>query len=281
VNDFICIGGGISGISAAHLLSDAGLSGLVLEKSRGLGGRMSTRKLDLPPYGSAAFDHGAQFFTLKTDEARTFLSNTTSHSFREWLTSIPHDDYPGDLKSSTRYVGIRGMSFPIPQALALIPSLQNVDYIKSIEYRPCIAVLLCRPLPFDFDYAAKWPGVASSVEWICDNQKKGISELPSLTLHLNEACSRNFFESPDSEIFDLVDRAIPSLHSFTHLYRAVDRWKYSQPKNLAMAPDYYFDPKPPSLLLVGDGFSGGRVEGALLSGLHAAKAYLEKPRLRC
>ena len=54
------IGAGMAGISCARHLSQAGHRVTVLEKSRGVGGRMSTRETT---FGS--FDHGAQYFTVR------------------------------------------------------------------------------------------------------------------------------------------------------------------------------------------------------------------------
>jgi renalase len=54
------IGAGIAGITCARTLAQAGHSVHVFEKSKGLSGRMSTRRT---PFGS--FDHGAQYFTVR------------------------------------------------------------------------------------------------------------------------------------------------------------------------------------------------------------------------
>jgi len=54
------VGAGISGLACARMLADHLVEVTVFEKSRGSGGRMSTRRGD---YG--AFDHGAQYFTAR------------------------------------------------------------------------------------------------------------------------------------------------------------------------------------------------------------------------
>ena len=59
-HETIVVGAGIAGLCAARELVAAGRSVLVLDKRRGLGGRMATRRL-----GSAVCDHGAQFFTVR------------------------------------------------------------------------------------------------------------------------------------------------------------------------------------------------------------------------
>ena len=60
------IGSGLAGISTALLLKDQADITL-FEKARGVSGRMSTRIAD--PY---LFDHGAQYFTVRTDAFRSF-----------------------------------------------------------------------------------------------------------------------------------------------------------------------------------------------------------------
>ena len=54
------IGAGIAGMACARTLAQAGHQVTVFEKSRGAGGRMSTRNTEF-----GAFDHGAQYFTVR------------------------------------------------------------------------------------------------------------------------------------------------------------------------------------------------------------------------
>ncbi len=66
-NRIAIIGAGISGITLAKNLSDFGQV-TVFEKSRGVGGRMSTRYVEV-----FSFDHGNQHFTARTKEFQDFL----------------------------------------------------------------------------------------------------------------------------------------------------------------------------------------------------------------
>ena len=61
------IGAGLAGLSAAGVLSQAGHGVQLFDKARGPGGRMSTRRIETPQ-GTAYFDHGAQYFTVRDPE---------------------------------------------------------------------------------------------------------------------------------------------------------------------------------------------------------------------
>ena len=58
--DVLIIGAGLAGLSAANKLKEAGRDVLVIDKGRGIGGRLAGRRI-----GEATFDHGAQFFTAR------------------------------------------------------------------------------------------------------------------------------------------------------------------------------------------------------------------------
>jgi len=72
--DCVIIGAGISGLMAAKILSESGLEVTVLEKSRGLGGRMATRRFE-----GGVFDHGAQFFTVRDPRFQEWVSRWEEH----------------------------------------------------------------------------------------------------------------------------------------------------------------------------------------------------------
>lgn len=81
------IGSGLSGISFASLIKKKS-NVEIFEKSRGVGGRMSTRKE--PPF---TFDHGAQFFKIKTTEFENFVSELFSEKIiRPWKFRLAYFD---------------------------------------------------------------------------------------------------------------------------------------------------------------------------------------------
>ncbi len=60
------LGCGVTGLSAARELAQHGIEAVLFDKSRGVGGRMSTRYAD-----AWEFDHGAQYFTVQDSDFQT------------------------------------------------------------------------------------------------------------------------------------------------------------------------------------------------------------------
>lgn len=66
--DVLIIGGGISGLLCATELKRAGMSVRVVDKGRGVGGRMATRRM-----AGGRLDHGAQFFTVRDERYQAYV----------------------------------------------------------------------------------------------------------------------------------------------------------------------------------------------------------------
>ena len=126
--DAIVIGAGISGLAAATELARAGCKTIILEKSRGIGGRMATRRV-----GAAVCDHGAQFFTVRTRAfAATVTEAEAAGAVRTWCDGFSRAEAPeGPLEPAgdghARWCGSRGMTdLPKRMAAALPPALVEV-----------------------------------------------------------------------------------------------------------------------------------------------------------
>ncbi len=77
--DLVIIGAGISGLVAASELRDRG-SVVVVDKGRGVGGRMATRRI-----GGATFDHGAQFLTTHSERFEAMVADWSDAGLvQEW-----------------------------------------------------------------------------------------------------------------------------------------------------------------------------------------------------
>ena len=96
----VVVGAGLSGLSAARRLGDRGIPVLVLERSLGPGGRLATRRI-----GPATLDHGAQFFTVRTDEFGAKVGDWLGRGIaREWNRGFGTSD------GHPRYVASAGMN---------------------------------------------------------------------------------------------------------------------------------------------------------------------------
>ena len=195
---------------------------------------MSTRKIEL-----AKADHGAQYFSVKSPEFRLFIDELMAEKvISEWqvpqreniryigttgMHTIPKfmaasltvclnekvvrihpqsvetesgNQYPFDVLIST---------IPTPQATELFQRSQTVlseadqRVFTSIEYDPCIAVLATLKNPTTIEGG----GLLlenQPVAWIADNFQKGISAVPSVTLHASADYSQAHFEDNLQEI---------------------------------------------------------------------------------
>lgn len=109
----VIVGAGISGLLAARELESAGWTVTLLDKGRGVGGRMATRRV-----GGGTFDHGAQFFTVREDRFERLVKGWLEAGVaREWTRGFA--DASGEMNEDgyPRYRGAEGMS-SIPKHLA-------------------------------------------------------------------------------------------------------------------------------------------------------------------
>ncbi len=90
------VGAGLAGLIAArdlvrHGTPDGGRGVVVVERSGVVGGRLATRSI-----GDAVFDHGAQFFTVRTDELAADVDRWTAAGVvEEWCRGFAEvDGYP-------------------------------------------------------------------------------------------------------------------------------------------------------------------------------------------
>ena len=65
------IGAGIAGLTCANHLVEKDIHSTVFEKSKGVGGRTSTRRLE----PNLSFDHGAQYFTVRNPILQRFVTD--------------------------------------------------------------------------------------------------------------------------------------------------------------------------------------------------------------
>ena len=106
MSKILIIGAGMSGLTAARELQNSGHEVTVIDKGRGIGGRMATRR-----FAGGRFDHGAQFFTTRSDEFQAATASWQSENVaHHWFdgTPTPDDTYKND--GHPRYCGNEGMT---------------------------------------------------------------------------------------------------------------------------------------------------------------------------
>ncbi len=146
----LVIGAGISGLVAAAELQRAGLGVRVLDKGRGFGGRLASRRI-----GDAAFDHGAQFLTAEGPRFAALLEPMIRDR-----TLVPWSGSDDGAAQPDRWRGEPSMS-AVAKRLALgldvrletpVTGLRSVGYGWSVETGSggpftADAVVLTPPLP--------------------------------------------------------------------------------------------------------------------------------------
>jgi len=131
--DYIVVGAGISGLLCATELKRAGRSVRLLDKGRGLGGRMATRRM-----GGARLDHGAQFFTVRDERFRRYVDEWLEAGvIREWFGGGDEagEDHP-------RYRGVRGMT-DAPKHLAADLDVRNSEKVVDLAREVDRWILRC------------------------------------------------------------------------------------------------------------------------------------------
>lgn len=101
----VIIGAGMAGLACARALSDAGQTTVILDKGRGIGGRVATRRVTVDNL-DLSFDHGAGF-VMATDPAFDAMLASLAGVTAIWA----------DGAAQRRHVGVPGMS-SLPKAMA-------------------------------------------------------------------------------------------------------------------------------------------------------------------
>lgn len=109
----LIVGAGISGLLAARLLQANDVDVTVLDKARGVGGRMATRRIH-----DAVFDHGAQYFTARDPIFKQLINRMTLvGAAKEWAHGFSMADGTFKNTGEPRFRGAEGMT-SIPKYIA-------------------------------------------------------------------------------------------------------------------------------------------------------------------
>lgn len=175
------------------------------------------------------------------------------------------------------------------------------EVLSHYQYHPCFALMLVYatddapqiPAGYLTDAnEADRPTLGPHIRWLADNQAKGVSpEHIALTVHTEAAFTRAHYDHDPEAVRDTLIESSPVLRDHRPIAWQLHRWRYSVPAHAASeqsspAADSIPENPPhpesgepsrcrplvgiPEIILAGDALSGGRVEGAVLSGLDAA-----------
>lgn len=171
------------------------------------------------------------------------------------------------------------LALPVPQALDLassgkyrLPDRARTR-LEAVSYDPCLAlmVLLDGPSPVPEPGGMQVKG--EPLDFIGDNQRKGISSVPAVTIHAGPGWSRSHYGDDEAvitgELISLAGDRLGTDFAPTVVDSSLARWRYSWVTNSHPDPFLAASEERP-LLFCGDAFGQPKVEGASLSGLATA-----------
>jgi predicted NAD/FAD-dependent oxidoreductase len=224
-------------------------------------GRLATRRI-----GGGRFDHGAQFFTVRTDEFGEHVAQWRAAGLVvEWCRGFGdvEDGHPRyavaggmnalakhlaaglDVRCNSLVFGVhrgatRGswevrrddatavacdalvVTSPLPQSYSLLVSgdVAIPDLLWRTDYDRTLGLLAVLDRPS----AVPAPGAvqgAPPFQFVADNQMKGISDVPALTLHANAEWSSAHWDDDHDTTRARADRARPRRTSATPTWSRV------------------------------------------------------------
>jgi renalase len=312
--DILILGAGLAGLLAATDLQASGFHPLVVDKGRGVGGRLASRRI-----GSATFDHGAQFITARTPRFAALLNEWQGLGLvTEWyrgtnaehiywrgvpsMTAIPkHLAKSLNVRLEMRMTVLKQegshwlaifdngetitanavlLTAPVPQSLALLDAggvalkASMREQLEAVEYEPCMAVMAVLNGASNIPQPGFIRFDSGPISWIADNQAKGISAVSAVTIHATPAFSLEHQEDDRHKMGQYLLEVAAPWLGSEVAEFQVHTWRYARPMHERDHP-YLRLNQSPALLIAGDAFGGPRVEGAVLSGWAAAEALKE------
>lgn len=308
--DVIIVGAGISGISAARLLQSKGFDVLLIDKGRGIGGRMATRKVSVDQ-NDVYFDYGVQSFTVKLTPVKDLLHrNKIDRHMSLW--SVEKNKRGLYLRGGNRVLAkilSRGLEvkkgekvislnkfrtwevetdkkkkYSAKYVLSTAPAVQSLELINNSNAQfsneqlfmldsvkyNSNIVLLVR-LNNKVNLRSVQPD-NSDIFLVINNEDKGIKQdIQSFSVIFNADYSEKNYTKPDVEhLWNFIDE-FPVIDRDNVAEFNIHRWKYAQPVN--HIERYSFFKNNTGFYLCGDYFFGNNcsnVELAIYSGMEAA-----------
>lgn len=293
------IGAGIAGLSCASTLQQAGLNPVILDKGRGLGGRMATRRTA----AGLQFDHGAQYATAHSKEFEKVMAAAIhAGQVAIWNTGerpryvgIPRMNglakYLGnglDIHQNTQVMSVREtadgyevkadreswqfkqlvVTVPAPQALTLLGEQHALSpRLAQVELLPCLTLMAAFSGQASIPFTTR-RDPAGTLSWIArDSSKPHRSSQHCWVAHANPQWSAEHLEADPETIAKLMlpllcDRLGVDAATATHA--VAHRWRYALVSRPLGTP--FLRSKRRTLYLGGDWCLDARIEAAWTSG---------------
>lgn len=294
------IGTGIAAATIAERLSGYGCRVELLEKSRGVGGRMVSRYTE-----THVHDHGAQFFTARTpafqqtlqrheaavaawDARVTTLSPTGKPYKRDWFEThyvgTPRmnalcKSMIGDLTihlgdrveqvnaepGSVTVITEQGHARQYDWVISTAPAEQTLALLPAplddVIYEPCFALLGTLSTPPNFDAAVVKDSIIS---WLgVSSSKPGRNSHPTLIVHSTGDYASAEFDTDPLRVNEQMNAELVALGIGPLQDSNLHRWRYARVRQAWRAPFWIHETLP--LAACGDWGIGGRVEDAFTS----------------
>ncbi|NBX67752.1 MAG: FAD-dependent oxidoreductase [Proteobacteria bacterium] len=308
----LVVGAGIAGLTLARNLVRHGMKVTVFDKSRGVGGRLASRR-----GGGLTWDHGIVALhpsdippEIYVDwKSLGILESRKDQASMSWIcpegmTQLPKAleqgvDVVRDAKIDLIRIGPGGkvwmirddsgtwhygnklvLAVPAPQAELLLEAsfpqqmVSLKESLAQIKYRPTLTVLATVS-------RKKYPELSlkavSPIEMIIENGEKGIKMgTGALTIHLNEAYSVKNFELSEQKVLREIKSLVASKMGIEISNLVLKKWRYSQVTHALEDP--FLSAKLTSpLFVIGDGFCGGGLKGSLMSASSLADRLINPP----
>lgn len=303
IKDFIVIGAGLSGLHIAREIKEIGLGEvLILEKSRGVGGRMATRRTL-----NTKFDHGAQFYRVKADITKIHQFWSQKGVSHQWFVSIKGNHWCAPLgmtalaKSLAEGVDVSLekqvssiqyenklwkiisdkneiwfckkliITSPLPQSLKLLEDVISnqladqdvVNDIKKINYTKAVIGLITLEDDIETDVSGYEEFQSGNFFSITNQKTKGVSETPAFVVTMSPAFSEEVFDQSDDLTLEKLLKEFQGKYPGAKIISSeLKKWRYCQPTSQYKK---YFSEIAPNVFLIGDAFGGSSLLGAVRS----------------
>ena len=290
--DVIIAGAGLSGCYLASKIKELGLNTLIIEKSKSIGGRFSTK-----PVGGGIADYGCQYLKPKTKElseliqvlenknlikksnilqdGEAFIAPYGINKIPQYLSlgvSTLLNQKVSFIKKTTNQWEVKTNSFSLKSKILVLtmPINQVSDLLKASDLAipdlPTAAYKNFYTITFQNMDAIGSKSILKNdfSPWICNNLLKGLSIDQNIyTVNVNEELSNTLLNVEDNKKHELIKTHLEESGFKNFFFYDLHYWKYAFTEGQNNIANYFNEDN--MLALCGDSFSVGQADGAVVS----------------